>query len=130
MAREFLGQLTVDERLRCFDLGALRMCEPGASVAEAGAEINALYVILSGTATVIARDGRVIAQRGAGEILGEVSLLDHRGASATVRAETKLSLLVLSSGAVDELIDQHPNTAARFYKSVAMALGHRLRAAS
>jgi CRP/FNR family transcriptional regulator, cyclic AMP receptor protein len=52
-----------------------------------GEPIDALYVLLAGTLAVqVGSDRRQIAQLSAGEIVGEMSFIDARPPSATVRA--------------------------------------------
>jgi len=52
------------------------------------------FLILSGTVTV-KRNGRKITQLGEGAIVGELALLDHGPRTATVTADTDLSVLVV-----------------------------------
>ena len=62
---------------------------PGTRFIEEGAPGEALYVVLSGEVEVIKDDdGRdiVLAARGPGEVLGEMSLLEQRPRTASVRA--------------------------------------------
>lgn len=60
------------------------------------------YLILSGTVSV-RRGGEEIAQAGAGDIVGEMALVDHKLRSATVIALTPLEVLNFTSDIVDEL---------------------------
>jgi len=60
------------------------------------------YLILSGTVS-IRRGGEEIAQAGAGDIVGEMALVDHKLRSATVIALTPLEVLNFTSENVEEL---------------------------
>jgi CRP/FNR family transcriptional regulator, cyclic AMP receptor protein len=68
--------------------------------------------------------GKQVASVGAGEVLGEMSLLDHRPRSATVVAETPMRLLVVGPSAFGSFIE-HPGMA----RAVAIQLSERLRRA-
>lgn len=66
------------------------------------------YLILSGTVS-IRRHGEEIAQAGAGDIVGEMALVDHKLRSATVVALTPLEVLNFTSAIVDELAAEIPH---------------------
>lgn len=66
------------------------------------------YLILSGTVSV-RRGGEEIAQAGAGDIVGEMALVDHKLRSATVVALTPLEVLNFTSPIVDELQSKIPH---------------------
>lgn len=71
---------------------------------ERGAE---LFVVVSGSVTV-ERDGRALGSRGAGEILGEIALVDGGPRTATVTVEEPSRLLVLTRSAFHSLMDEFP----------------------
>ena len=52
-------------------------------------------VIVTGEVEVI-HDGEIVATLGPGEVIGELSLLDHRPRTADVRSRTDVELLVFS----------------------------------
>lgn len=66
------------------------------------------YLILSGTVSV-RRGGEEIAQAGAGDIVGEMALVDHKLRSATVIALTPLEVLNFTSSTVDALQAKIPH---------------------
>lgn len=76
------------------------------------------YVILEGTATV-KRNRRKIADLGAGESVGELSLLDLGPRTATVEAATDLRILVLSARALTGLLDDSPALARKMLAAMA-----------
>lgn len=73
-------------------------------------------------------DGRemVIAQRGEGEIIGELSAIDGLPRTATVRAATDVEATVVASGDFLELIDQVPGLS----RAIMTHLAARVRQAS
>lgn len=84
------------------------------------------FVLLSGTAE--ARHGeRVVATLGAGDLVGEMALLDRAGArSATVVTTTPAEVLVMDPRAFETVMSQFPSVA----RNVATTLAKRLRDAS
>ena len=66
-----------------------------------------LFVLLSGQVDVIA-DDRVVATLGPGDLFGEISLLTHERAIATIRTTSKCYLLRMDRRHFTELIMTHP----------------------
>lgn len=69
-------------------------------------------VVVEGTATVD-RDGEEVATVGPGSFIGEMALLDRAPRSATVTAETDMSLLVLNIGEFFSMLDSSPGVRAK-----------------
>lgn len=66
------------------------------------------YLILDGEVSV-RRDGAEIARVGAGELIGEMALVNHKLRNATVVAETPLEVLHFTDETVARLNEQIPN---------------------
>lgn len=93
-----------------------------------GEPIDALYVLLAGTLAVqIGPDHREIAQLSAGEIVGEMSFIDARPPSATVRALENASIWVIPRTTLSSKLLQDVEFASHFYHSMAVFLSDRLR---
>jgi len=82
-----------------------------------------MFVLASGRVSV-ERDGRVIAERGPGEVLGEISLLSEGPRTATVMATEPCRLFVLGHREFHALMDEQP--AIRL--QILDGLAHRIRA--
>jgi CRP-like cAMP-binding protein len=82
------------------------------------------FVIATGTAKATIR-GKRSARLGPGDCFGEMALLHSAPRSATVTAESDMSLFVLGSREFSELLDRVPGVARR----VLAALAERLREA-
>lgn len=94
------------------DLAAGRtLCEQDSTGREA-------FIILDGTAEV-RRNGRKVATLGAGDVVGEMALLDHGPRTATVKAETDLSVLVIGAREFAGIIDEVPPIAHKLLKALA-----------
>ena len=80
-----------------------------------------LFILLDGTASVT-RDGRRVATRTAGDVVGELAVLSHRPRNATVVAETELRTLVLTHAGLDQLLDDIPGLAKHLLYEVSARL--------
>lgn len=79
------------------------------------------FVVLEGEAEV-AVHGRTVAHAGAGDIIGEMALLDDAPRSATVTARTPLRALVLTRRTLTAMIDVSPAVARRIMGTLARRL--------
>lgn len=91
-----------------------------------------LYIVLDGTLQVSISQGNgnqdvEIARLSRGEIVGEMSFIDDRPPSATVKAFNSCQLLALPKQKLQLKVERDPDFAARFYHELAMKLSNRLR---
>ena len=125
-----LGQLT-DEHIEWMIAEGNKLHAPAGTVLiEEGKPSDMLYIVLDGTLGIYVNvDGanRMIARRGAGEILGEMSFIDDRPPTATVRTEEDSVLYALPKTAVAAKLETDRDFAARFYRGIAISLSYRLR---
>lgn len=94
-----------------------------------GQATDALYIILQGSLSVMveALDGKIVAELSYGEVVGEMSFIDARLPSATVKAnEDSLVWSIPRSKLAGKLL-QDVSFAANFYHAVAVSLSDRLR---
>ncbi|HLX33640.1 MAG TPA: cyclic nucleotide-binding domain-containing protein [Candidatus Limnocylindrales bacterium] len=66
-----------------------------------------MFIVVSGTFRVD-RDGRQIAERGPGSVLGEISLISEGPRTATITASSPARLLVAGHREFHDLMDGHP----------------------
>jgi CRP/FNR family transcriptional regulator, cyclic AMP receptor protein len=81
------------------------------------------YLILSGEVSV-RRQGEEVARLGAGEVIGEMALVNHRLRSATVVADTPLEVLHFTDETVASLNGRIP----RFRDALMSAVQERIAA--
>ena len=108
--------------------------EPGTALVKELQIGQRLIIILSGTAEVtrrgiVARDGatggiqqgtsRRLATVGPGDVIGELSLIDGKVASASVVAETPIDALVLYRTSFEELLASTPQLYPRLLAGMA-----------
>jgi CRP/FNR family cyclic AMP-dependent transcriptional regulator len=93
------SMLTNEQAQGIADSVVKRRFRRGELVIEAGKKSNALFILLTGRARVIAADARgrevILAVLQAGDYVGEMSLIDNEPHSATVRTEIQSDMLVL-----------------------------------
>ncbi|MBI3734876.1 MAG: cyclic nucleotide-binding domain-containing protein [Chloroflexi bacterium] len=117
---EFLRRLTLFSGLPQADLE--RLCgmsetiavSPGEFLMKEGEVGDALYIIKDGEFEVTKRSGQqevFLAMRGAGEVLGEMSLLDKSPRSASVRAVQDSHVLQISQDSFQRLLSESATAA-------------------
>ena len=93
-----------------------------------------MVVVLDGVITVerspASGPRQVLAQTRAGDLLGEMSLLDGGPRFSSCRSQTPCMLAVLTAEALDELLAQEPVLAAQAVALLARKLSLQLRALS
>lgn len=109
--------------------GIPRSYRAGEAVVLANEPSTGMYLILKGEVKVLRRtpEGEQIevATMGAGQTMGEVSLLLGQPHSATVIAKTDLETLLLTQNRLAELREDDPELALRLYEILAFTLaGH------
>ena len=96
----------------------------GKDVAVDGHEGAAFHLLRSGTADVIVGQ-RVVRTLGPGDYFGELSLIDRKPRSATVRTTSDVTSYVLVAWEFTPLLDSEPEVT----KALLMVMCARLRAA-
>lgn len=107
--------------------GARRQVRPGETLIHAGAPVEAFYIVIDGAFVVTLETGQEIARLGAGDILGEMSLVEKRPPSVSVAAAEPGTVLAVPQARLRERLAAEPAFAARFYRALAVFLSDRLR---
>jgi CRP-like cAMP-binding protein len=82
---------------------------------------DALFVILSGTASVV-RDGTEVAEVGEGSYFGELAILDGAPRSATIRTKSDVKVAVLGIRMFRTLLREVPDLAEQLLVGLAEQL--------
>ena len=77
-----------------------------------GTAAREFLIIMEGDATV-RRKGRVLARLGAGDFLGELAVIAGVPRTATVTADTDMSVSVLNRREFSTLLDEQPKLARK-----------------
>lgn len=108
-------------RSRPVSLGA------GGVLMEEGSPGGSLYVILEGDFEITKRSGPsevLIAVRGPGEVIGEMSLLDGSPRTASVRSLSDSRLLEIDQDAFRHLVETSPAASLRILHTISARLRH------
>jgi extracellular factor (EF) 3-hydroxypalmitic acid methyl ester biosynthesis protein len=128
-ALQLLGELTPEDLDWLFAAGHERQVSANAQIIVEGQHLDALYFVLQGLLGIRseALGDSTLTHLGPGEILGEMSLLENKPASATVLAVENSLLLALPCDLLQRKLDENPHLAARFYHALGRIVSGRLR---
>ncbi|MGI9612242.1 MAG: Crp/Fnr family transcriptional regulator [Acidimicrobiales bacterium] len=96
--------------------------EAGTELIDQGRVGDVCYVVVEGRAAVHIR-GEFVTSVGAGTMVGEMALVEHRPRNATVTAETDMSLVSFGTEAFRKLLAKSPTA----FDRVTNMLNDRLR---
>lgn len=122
-----LGQLSDEDVEWLAANGSREKLKQGQVLVAEGKPLSHLYFILDGQCEVSVAGGGQLAVVGCGEIIGEISLIDGRDASATVRALSEAVVLAVDRGILQKKLGTDVGFAAHFYRAVAAFLAERMR---
>lgn len=114
-----LGAVGAEERNQIIDLFGTRAFERGEVLVTVGDEAAGLFLIASGGVSVIGKDADgddiILADLGPGDVVGEISLVLRRPATATVVAAHPTIALELTRDRFQAAIRQHPMLLTELY---------------
>lgn len=115
---------------RLADLTEEQRYMEGSRVVREGDIGDTFYVIFAGEAKVTSRTGRVVNRLRPGDFFGEISLLDGGPRTASVVADTPLTMLALPRNAFLKMIRQEPEVGVKLLGYAASMLRRLERSAS
>ena len=123
--------LTESQAQQIADAVIKRRFKRGDRIVEQGLKSNALYIILSGRARVLASDSRgrevILATLQPGDYIGEMSLIDNEPHSATVRAEVQTDVLMLGRSDFARCMPESSSMAYAVMRVLVRRLRHSVR---
>jgi CRP/FNR family cyclic AMP-dependent transcriptional regulator len=125
----FLGILNDADVEWMIATGVKQQLSPGEVLIQEGQAATSVFLVLEGVFSVVARaaGNQEVARLRSGEIVGEMSFVDSRPPSATVRAIEASSVLAIPRRGLEDRLSQDATFAARFYRAMAVFLSDRLR---
>lgn len=110
-------------------IGTRQTVAPTTTLIQEGQAVDTLYILLDGALSISteATKGRIIARLTRGEVVGEMSFVDSRPPSATVRAAETSQVFAIPLAELTAKLTGDVEFAARFYRALAMFLSDRLR---
>ena len=97
----------------------------GEVVVSQGDPATRLFIIVEGTAAVEQEDAGRVGTLSAGEFFGELALIEAHGRTATVRAETELTCLVIPAWEFKASLEEHPRMAIPMLQTIITRLHRR-----
>ena len=123
-----LSLLTDDDVDWLLSVGERLKIAVGETIVTEGEAVGAIYIVLAGRFAVTVGERQAkLAGLSAGEIVGEISLIDSRPPTATVTATEPSIVLRMSETMVHARLRSDQAFAARLYKAIAVFLAQRLR---
>jgi CRP/FNR family cyclic AMP-dependent transcriptional regulator len=122
------GQLTDEDVEWMMRVGRRRPVGRGEALIRQGVPVDAVFILLEGRlAVLLGQQEREIARLNAGEVVGEMSFIDARPPSATVRGLEDSTVFALPKPVLASKLDQDLGFAARFYRALAIYLSTTVR---
>ncbi|RYY61493.1 MAG: cyclic nucleotide-binding domain-containing protein [Comamonadaceae bacterium] len=122
-----LGQLTDSDADWLAGAGRRIRSPQGTRLIDYGVPLDQVFIVLDGEVSIQTAKGFELARIGAGEILGEMSLVDARPPSASAVVAADSWLLVIDKPVLRAKLDADTGFAARFYRAIAIFLSERMR---
>jgi CRP-like cAMP-binding protein len=125
-----LQQLAVFSRCSAKELEALTRIgtvirvDPGYTFMRQGRRGWEFFIVMEGTARCLVND-HLVARYETGEFFGEMALIDNAPRSATVEAETAMTVMVVDSREFSVMLERAPSSV----RPVMSAMAQRLRTA-
>jgi CRP-like cAMP-binding protein len=125
------GQLNDDDIEWMLATGAKRFLPAGTVLIEQEVPVDSVFILLEGRLAVWLRPlrgpDREIACLNAGEIVGEMSFVDARPPSATVKALEDSTVFSISKANLNAKLATDQGFGARFYRALAIYLSTTIR---
>lgn len=100
----------------------------GQAIIREGEPSDSLFFVTAGTFRVTTGGvGTEVARLGTGEVVGEISYVDHRPPTATVTAVEDGRVLAIPHSVLAAKLESDAQFASRFYKAIATFVADRLR---
>ncbi|MGB3492824.1 MAG: cyclic nucleotide-binding domain-containing protein [Elainellaceae cyanobacterium] len=125
----FLSELNDQDLNWLVEAGKKRDIPSGTTLIYEGHHVDTLYIMLDGTLVVSIAEigGRELARLYKGEVVGEMSFVDSRPPSATVKTMERSQVLAVSRRILAQKLEEDESFSSRFYRALAIMLSHRLR---
>ncbi len=124
------GDLSPSQLQRLFGICQTKSYGKGASLCRAGAASEEMFVLLSGTIMIRSESDTPLMSQSAITTIGESGMLTGEPRSATVVAESDLSVLAIDRRSFLQLMQEDPSLATRFYRNVMTILRQKLIASN
>lgn len=111
------ADFSADELGRVVELSEQRTFSAGSVMVDQGDPGTECFVLVSGSASVYVR-GEYVTTSTSGSLIGEMALIDHRPRTATVVADSEVSVLRFDSDAFRSLLEEMPKASERIFETL------------
>lgn len=124
-----LGKLKDSDVDWLVEEGARRSFPEGAVLITEGQPVDEIYMVIDGSVdvTAAALPGKVLANLGSGEVLGELSFLDDRPPTATVTTSEHSLILAIPRQRLLARLERDDNFPQHFFRGLGRSLASRFR---
>ena len=119
-----LAGLERKTRKRLSEVGKRRTYAAGDEIVKQGTTGTALYIVLSGRATVVV-DGATVGELSTSDFFGELALIEQHPRTASVLAAEDTECLLFPAWEFMALLDEHPEVAVPIMKALIARLHRR-----
>lgn len=118
-----------EDAVRLSSIAKVVVRNKGDSVLLSGERVSAIYIVAEGAVGVYQSGvAKPIAELGAGQCFGEMSFIDSSRASATIRAMTTgTTLIMLRQDELQSVSKDNPELRSALYQGIALTLAQKLR---
>ncbi|MEM7039944.1 MAG: cyclic nucleotide-binding domain-containing protein, partial [Bacteroidota bacterium] len=124
-----LSEISAEDREWWLEAGTERQVIANTILIQEGKAVKSLIVVLQGLLSVrlVGLGEKDIALLGPGELLGEMSFLEGKPASASIVARENSLVLEVSVAVLEGKLASDAGFAVRFYRAISVAQANRLR---
>ena len=123
-----LESLTLEEANKVSKYAVILEKKAGDPILVKADQVGGIYTIIEGEVGVYIEGNKLLTNLIAGESFGEMSYLEGVGSSATIRALTDpTKLIVFTKEAFDQIATEHAIISAKIHEGIAKSLSRKLR---
>ena len=128
----FLGSFEDEELDDVLNSSSYIQCEPGDLIIEEGARDSRIYILLSGTVSVQKEGKTLVTINRAGEVFGELAVVNQERRSASVVAVDRAVCLAVDQKFLQDVKprEENPSFYAALYEFIARVTAGRLESTS
>jgi CRP-like cAMP-binding protein len=123
----YLKNFCYEDRKKLAEIGFFNSYAPGDLIIEQGQLNLSLFFLIRGKVDISMDEKYILSFTGGGQIFGEMSLLSHNLATATVKAQNEVVMMGININDIHQLTGpDHYRLQMEVYKSVSEVLANKL----
>jgi len=123
----YLKNFCYEDRKKLAEISYFNSYAPGETIIEQGQLNLTLFFLIRGKVDIMIDKKYILSFTGGGQILGEMSLLSHSLATATVKSNSEVVMMGINISDITKLTgEEHYRLQMEVYKSVSEVLANKL----